>query len=163
MNIGRLAGGFYSITFLTGAYALFVGGRFGRPAILVATVAYVAVTVAFYVMFKPVSQRLSLFAALVGVGGCVAGALGLSPLPIFGVYCATIGYLILRSAFIPAWLGVLMMLAGGGWLTFLSKPFVAAFAPYVYLPGLLGEGALTAWLLVFGASATRATAPNRAR
>src|SRR6266436_4128408 len=39
----------------------------------------------------------------------------------FGVYCLLIGYLIFRSPFLPRILGVLMAIAGFGWLTFLSQ------------------------------------------
>lgn len=45
-----------------------------------------------------------------------------SPLLFFGPYCLLIGYLILRSTFLPRILGVLMALAGFGSLAFLSPP-----------------------------------------
>jgi hypothetical protein len=68
----------------------------------------------------------------------------------FGFYCALIGWLIFRSAFLPRILGVLMGLAGLGWLTFLWPPLAASLSPYVLAPGIFGEGALTLWLLAFG-------------
>ena len=63
----RLAGVFYLITFLTGAVALFVRGNVGMVAGLIAGACYVVVTLLFYGLFKPVSQRLSLLAALVSL------------------------------------------------------------------------------------------------
>jgi hypothetical protein len=44
----------------------------------------------------------------------------ISSLVFFGPYCLLIGYLIFRSTFLPRILGVLMALAGLGWLIFLS-------------------------------------------
>src|SRR6266540_4379122 len=49
----------------------------------------------------------------------------------FGFYCLLIGYLILRSAFLPRALGVLMAIAGLGWLTFLSPPLATSLSPYI--------------------------------
>jgi hypothetical protein len=51
-------------------------------------------------------------------------------------------------------IGVLMAIGGIGWLTFgisnlLSLPLGNNLPAFV-LPGLLGEGALTVWLLIFG-------------
>ena len=66
----------------------------------------------------------------------------------FGCYCLLIGYLIFRSIFLPRVLGVLMMIAGLGWLTFLSPALATALSPFILLPGIIGEGALTIWLLV---------------
>jgi len=68
----------------------------------------------------------------------------------FGFYCLLIGYLILQSTFLPRSLGVLMMLGGFGWLTFLSPPLANSLWPYVAVPGIVGEGALTLWLLLRG-------------
>jgi hypothetical protein len=43
-----------------------------------------------------------------------------------------------------------MAFAGLGWLTYLSPAFAKSMYPYVLAPGIIGEGALTLWLLVVG-------------
>ena len=68
----------------------------------------------------------------------------------FGFYDFLIGYLVFRSTFLPRALGILMSLAGLGFLTFLWPPLANAISPVVLLAGLIGEGALTVWLLAFG-------------
>jgi len=68
----------------------------------------------------------------------------------FGLYCLLIGYLIWKSTFLPRILGVLMMMGGLGWLTFLWPPLAEALSPFNLAPGILGEGTLTVWLLAFG-------------
>lgn len=72
----------------------------------------------------------------------------------FGFYCLLIGWLVYKSTFIPAIFGVLMMITGCGWLTFLSPPFVAMLQPWIVAGGL-GELALTLWLLVRGVNTER--------
>jgi hypothetical protein len=71
----------------------------------------------------------------------------------FGFYCLLIGYLIFRSTFLPKILGVLMMLGGLSWLTFLFPPLADYLRPYNLAPGILAEGSLTLWLLLFGVNA----------
>jgi Domain of unknown function (DUF4386) len=159
----RMAGLFYLVTFLTGGVALFNRGRFGVAAGLIAGACYVVVTLLLYGLFKPVDRNLSLLAAFISLVGCALGplsALHLVPAYInsfvaFGVYCLLIGYLIFRSTFLPRTLGVLMAFAGLGWLTFLSPPLANQLTPYVFAPGVLGEGALTVWLLVKGVDVQR--------
>jgi hypothetical protein len=73
----------------------------------------------------------------------------------FGFYCLSIGFLILGSNFLPRILGVGMVIAGLGWLTFLWPPLANSLAPYNFLPGMLGEAALTLWLLVMGVNTER--------
>jgi len=73
----------------------------------------------------------------------------------FGFYCLLIGYLIFRSAFLPRFLGVLMALAGLGWLTFLSPPFANRLSPYNLVLGFLAELSLMLWLLVMGVNVQR--------
>lgn len=75
---------------------------------------------------------------------------------IFGVYCLLIGYLIVRSTFLPRILGVLMAFASLGWLTFLSPSLAHSLYPYNLTPGIIGEGALTLWLLMVGVTVPRA-------
>ena len=73
----------------------------------------------------------------------------------FGCYCSSLAYLILRSTFMPRTIGVLLAITGLGWLTFLWPPLSSAAASYAMLTGLLGEGSLTLWLLIFGVNAER--------
>ena len=159
----RLAGVFYLLTFLTGLPALFLRGRSGIALGLIAGVCYIVVTLLFYYIFKPVNRNLSLLAAFVSLIGCAIGpvmdlfhlAIHINPLVLFGFYCLLIGYLIFRSTFLPGILGALMAFAGLGWLTFFSAQLANHLQPYNFFPGLLGEGALTLWLLVIGVNAER--------
>src|SRR2546422_2944598 len=152
----RIAGVFYLLTFLSGAFSLVAGGRL--VANLIATACYVPVTLLFYGLFKPVNRSLSLLAACFGLVGCAFGALGpfhlapfhISSLVFFGFYCLLIGYLILKSTFLPRPLGALMAFGGLGWLTFLSPSLADHLSPYNFAPGILGEGLLTLWLLGIG-------------
>ncbi len=158
----RIAGVFYLLTFVFGVLAI-VSASGRLVANLVATASYVVVTLLFYDIFKPVNRSLSLLAAFFGLGGCAWAALTifhLAPLPInslafFGFYCLLIGYLIFRSAFLPRFLGVGMAIGGLGWLTFLSSPLANYLSPWNMVPGMIGEGLLTLWLLVFGVNAQR--------
>jgi hypothetical protein len=45
---------FYLLTFLTGGFFLFAGGKLGLVVDLTATVSYIAVTVLFYALCKGV-------------------------------------------------------------------------------------------------------------
>jgi len=172
----RIAGVFYLLTIVTGAFAAFAGGKlgvYGDVVNLTATACYVVVTLLFYGLFKPVDRSLSLIAAVFSLVGCAMGALNvfhLLPPPIntinslvlFGCYCLLIGYLILKSTFLPRILGVLMAFGGLGWLTFASATLANSLTPYNLAPGILGEGALTVWLLLFGVNAERWTEQARA-
>jgi hypothetical protein len=48
-----------------------------------------------------------------------------------------------------------MALAGLGYLTYLSHPLAHSLFPYNVVPGGIGEGLLTLWLLIFGVNAER--------
>jgi hypothetical protein len=163
----KLAGVFYLLTIVTGALAAVFTepavAVYGAAANLAATVCYLAVTLLFYDIFKPVSKSFSLLAALFSFAGCAMGALSsfhIVPIPVsnlvfFGFYCLLIGWLIFQSSFLPKPLGALMALAGLGWLTFLSPSFANSLSPYNMAAGLLGEGSLTVWLLVVGVNVPR--------
>ena len=128
----RITGVVYLLYFLTAISAeVFVGQTrlVAYDAVnLIAYAFYIAVTLLFYYMFKPVNRSLSLLAAFFSLAGCANEVLGLfnlapykiSSLVFFGPYCLLIGYLIFRSTFLPRFLGVLMAFAGLGWLVFLS-------------------------------------------
>jgi Domain of unknown function (DUF4386) len=140
---------------------VFPNGRIA--ANLIADAAYLAVTVLFYQMFKPVNRNLSLLAAFFSLLGILSGALtafhvsplNINPLGFFGFYCLLIGYLIMRSTFLPRILGVLMAFGGLSWLTFFSPSFANQLYPYNLAPGIFGEGVLTLWLLVVGLNEQR--------
>ncbi|HYX31358.1 MAG TPA: DUF4386 domain-containing protein, partial [Pyrinomonadaceae bacterium] len=71
-------------------------------------------------------------------------------LAFFGLSTPLNGYLILRSNFLPRWLGVLGIVSGVGWLTFLYPPLGYRAFPIVALLGLIGAAATIFWLMVFG-------------
>ena len=75
---------------------------------------------------------------------------------IFLGYSAVLaGYLTLKSTFLPRALGAIGMLAGAGWLCYLSPPFADRAYPYVIVVALLGSAAKILWLLVFGVNEQR--------
>ena len=162
----RITGVVYLLYFLTAVSAEVFIGRSRLVAYdlvnLIAHFLYIAVTVLFYYMFKPVNRNLSLLAAFFGLAGCandVLRLLNLAPYKInslvfFGPYCLLLGYLIIRSTFLPRVLGVLMALAGLGWLIFLS-PRASHLTTYLKVVGFLAEASLMLWLLVKGVNEQR--------
>jgi hypothetical protein len=76
-------------------------------------------------------------------------------LSLFGLHCFGVGYLIFRSTFMPRIIGVLMLMAGVGWLTFLLPPVAQSLAPFNMMPGALGEVSLALWLLLKGVNVQR--------
>jgi hypothetical protein len=160
----RIAGVFYVVNTVTAMYSYFgPRGRLTFASGLVATAAYVVVTVLFYFLFKPVDRTVSLIAAAVSMAGVTVGSLHafhvgsvhMNALIFFGFYCVLIGYLVLRSKFLPRFLGVLMVVAGLGYLTLLLPSLAKALNPYNLWAGGLGEWTLTAWLLVKGVDQQR--------
>lgn len=158
----RVAGVFYLLTIVCGSLAL-ASPSVATAGTLAASLSYVVVTLLFEHLFRPVNPALSRLAAVVGLAGCAVGMLSLfhlmpfplNSLALFGVYCLLIGTLILRSTFLPRILGVLMALGGVGWLTFALPSLARRLAPFNMLPGVVGETALTLWLLVFAVNEAR--------
>ncbi len=73
----------------------------------------------------------------------------------FGVACLALGALIYRSGYLPKAIGLLMTLAGLGYLVnsfalILSPALAAVLFPAVLLPAVVGEGSLALWLLSKG-------------
>lgn len=72
----------------------------------------------------------------------------------FGLYNLLNGYLILKSIFLPRFLGVFMVIAGLPWLIFLT-PLGRNLSPFAVAPAALGEGLLLVWLLAKGVNEER--------
>jgi hypothetical protein len=162
----RITGVVYLFYFLTAVSGEVFIGR-GRTVLydavnLIAYAFYIAVTLLFYYMFKPVNRSLSLLAAFFSLAGCANDLLGLfsrapykiNSLVFFGPYCLLVGYLIFRSTFLPRILGVLMMFAGLGWLIFLS-PLANRLSAYLMVLGFIAELSLCLWLIVKGVNVQR--------
>ncbi len=76
-------------------------------------------------------------------------------LVLFALYDLVLGYLIFESTFLPRALGVLLMVAGIGWLAFLWPPLATALSAYILPAGALAEIVLMVWLLVKGVNVSR--------
>jgi hypothetical protein len=162
----RFTGLVYLIYFLTAILAVVLKGsrldKFSDGVNLVAFGFYALVTVLFYYLFRPVNRRISLVAAMFSLCGCTLGVLSLfyaapsqiSPLVFFAPYCIVLGYLIFKSLFLPKILGVLMALAGLGWLVFLL-PHPNYLSLAFEILGMVAEGSLMLWLLTKGVNVER--------
>jgi Domain of unknown function (DUF4386) len=71
----------------------------------------------------------------------------------FGCACVVLGYLILKSGYLPKFVGVLMQIAGLCYLTnsfalILAPAFADRIFPAILLPAFIGEASLCLWLIV---------------
>lgn len=71
----------------------------------------------------------------------------------FGLHCLVLGYLLYRSDLFPSILGVLMILAAGGYLiesfgSFLFSDYRDEYAMLVAVTAVIGEVTLCLWLLI---------------
>jgi hypothetical protein len=160
---------FTGVIYLLYFFLAISASRLGSPKLVVysyvvnalAICCYVMLTLLLYYLFKPVNRPLSLIAAIFSFLGCVVtvlGILGAAPPPyalaFFGPFCLLLGYLILRSTFLPRIFGVLLMLAGIGWLVYLT-PLEPYLSLYIKILGILAEGALMLWLIIMGVNIQR--------
>jgi hypothetical protein len=99
-----------------------------------------------YLTIFSAEQLQALALLLLNVNNQAAGM----ALAFFGVSTFLNGYLIFRSAFLPRILGVLSMLGGLGWLTFLYPSLGNQLFMYLILLGLIGSVSLIVWLLAKG-------------
>src|SRR5688572_819507 len=109
--IARIAGVIYVVVFVLGIFSLVVRGPVGFTAAMITGGFYIAVTVLFYFIFKPVNRNVSLLAAVISLAGILIGPLGqffpffrINPLVFFGCYCLLIAFLIIKSTFLPRFL-----------------------------------------------------------
>jgi hypothetical protein len=68
----------------------------------------------------------------------------------FGFESVLQGWLLFNSGFLPRFLGVISMIGGLGWLTFLWPPLGYQAFPAVALFALIGVIATTGWLFIRG-------------
>jgi Domain of unknown function (DUF4386) len=162
----RVAGVLFLLLVLTAAVTeFFAHGRLSSAADVAAGIievsCMIAVTLLFYDIFRPVNKRLSLLAVIFNLVGLTFELFQFQPhgvnigLGFHGCYWILIGYLILRSTFLPRILGALMAIAGLCWLTYLSPPLASYLSPYILASVLLVEGLAFLWLLVMGVNAQR--------
>lgn len=160
--IARAAGVSYVVNILTGSLALFFAMRHDASgaelANLVATMSYIVVTLLFYHLFKPVDRNVALAASFFSILGCAPLRIlnvPVNSLGFFGLYCVLIGFLIVRSTFLPRILGAFLAVGGIGWLTFFVPALARRLMPYNMVPGIFAETALTIWLLAAGVNERR--------
>jgi hypothetical protein len=127
------------------------------PLKLVGNATGFVLAVLLYRLFAPADPHIALALlplafihyVIQGVGQvrADAGTLRLALLP-FAAYLMVLGYLIVRSTFAPAALGVLVVLAGVAWLIAVvpGAPTWSTLAVVAF--GVIAEVALAIWLLI---------------
>ncbi|MHA4809520.1 DUF4386 domain-containing protein [Flavitalea flava] len=78
----------------------------------------------------------------------------------FGFSCLVTGYLIYKSGYFPRILGIMMAIAGLGYIInsfalILSPAFAGMLFPYILMPALIGELSFCLWLMVKGVNVAR--------
>lgn len=168
--LARMTGIFWALTILAGFATLAVGGTAGRYVNDAAAFTYLIASIYASGLLKPVDRNLAILTGFLGTIGSLISLdhafLHLLPGPrntpfvFFGLQLLLLGYLIIRSGYIPAWVGGLLVIGGLGWLTLglsslLSPEFARMLVPYILLPGVVGETSLTLRLLTRGVDVNR--------
>ena len=162
-RFARIVGFFYLLVFVFGIAGLNTEGDTRLAANLVAAAVYYVVTVMLYLLYKPVSRTGSLVTALFSFAALTIGVLSdfgvvrfpINTLVLFGAYCFGVGLLTLKATFLPRTVGVLLIVAGLGWLTYAHPPLAKRLGALAMAPGMVGEGVLTFWLLAAGVDPAR--------
>jgi len=106
---------------------------------------------AHYLSVFTTEQLQALVLLLLSVNGQGAGM----ALAFFGFYDVLIGYLIIKSTFLPPLLGVLFAISGFGWMLFLSPTLGNPPFNYIAAFALLAAAVTLFWLFVFGVNEQR--------
>ena len=101
---------------------------------------------AHYLDVFTLDQLQALALLLLRVNDLAAGM----ALAFFGFSTLLNGFLIFRSTFLPRILGILSILGGFGWLTFLYPPLGNQLLPYILVIALIGSISQILWLLTKG-------------
>lgn len=151
--------------------------RLGLAAHIGVTLTNIGLAMLFYELFKVVDRRLALLvvfftlvATAIEAAGIAAQQASMSldttqafydvSTAFFGGYALALGYLVVRSTFLPQVIGWLMLLDGAAYLvnsfaSVIAPGFAAHLVPLIQLPILLGEGSLCLWLLIAGVNEAR--------
>jgi hypothetical protein len=164
-SLARTAGLLYAINIVIGITAL-IWTRQGYAAADMMTLAgaleYALVVVLLGRLFEPTGRALSWTVAAIGLIACAlsaaAGPLDLFDVPfnvitVFGPYCVGLGILVVRSKMMPSWIGLLLVVGGLSWLTFLWPSLSRRLAPWNTAAGGIPELLFTLWLLFVGVRA----------
>ncbi|MBI1394175.1 MAG: DUF4386 family protein [Alphaproteobacteria bacterium] len=109
-----------------------------------------------YSAFAPAERAALAYRGLVGHNQGFA-----ITLIFFGVHLLTLGPLLIRAPYLPSFIGILIVLAGAGYVIdgfggILFADYGGRIASLVAMvPALVGEGALTLWLLIMGVNKRR--------
>lgn len=73
----------------------------------------------------------------------------------FGFECIVVGYLIIRSGYLPKWIGVLMQIGGlcyiiNSFALILAPQFADMLFPGILIPSFIAEISFCAWLIING-------------
>ncbi len=98
------------------------------------------------------TAQLNAVALLLINFNAIAGSVALV---FFGFFQLALGYVIYRSTFLPRILGILIAVAGVGWLTFLWSPLSAFLLSELEVVGFAAEALLMLWLIVMGVNPQR--------
>lgn len=120
------------------------GGR-----VLFAAPLYVLGATRFHALSSETLDDLSLLLLLIN-----DHAAGIA-MAFFGFQSLLRGWLILKSTFLPKFLGVLALIGGVAWLTYLWPPLGYKLGDISLLIGVLGVFVETFWLIVFGVKEQR--------
>ena len=160
-HLARLTGILYAINFAIGITAMVWTGQGHAAAAdrmnLAGGIEYALVVVLIGRLFQDAEPVFSWLVAAIGLVGCAIGAAGAlhlfgstaTALVVFGAYCIALGTLVLRSALMPRFVGVLLILGGVGWLSYADLALARSLQPYNIAGGIVGELVFTLWLLVF--------------
>jgi len=149
---------FYTLLKPAGRTVSLIAAALGLAACVIKTFARVFYIVpllvlggAHYLSVFTTEQLQALALLFLSVNGQGAGI----ALVFFGLYDLLIGYLIIKSTFLPRVLGVLFVISGLGWLMFLSPTLGNGLFNYIAVFALLGSAVTLFWLFVFGVNEKR--------
>ena len=158
----RITGLVYLLYFLAAIASklLMDNGRagIGSAVYLASTLLYITVTLLLVRFLRPAGPLLALVALVPSLLGCAYDLLRqfqlapfqINSLAFYWAFDLLLGILILRSTFVPRFMGAVLVLAGIGLLVFVAVPGGSALVAPVYALAFIAEFELMVWLLVKG-------------